>query len=54
LSPIAKARQAVIYRRFLDHIEPAEHPYHSADPSDWLRRPAGLLRDEHPSTHSRS
>ena len=36
LAPIAAARQAVIYRRFLDHIEPAEHPYHRHDPAEWL------------------
>jgi Phosphotransferase enzyme family len=32
------------YRRFLDNIEPAEHPYHQADPAHWLRRTAALLR----------
>jgi Ser/Thr protein kinase RdoA (MazF antagonist) len=42
LAPIAAARQAVIYRRFLDHIEPAEHPYHRDDPAEWLRRIAAL------------
>jgi hypothetical protein len=25
------------YRRFLDHIEPDEHPYHAADPGRCLR-----------------
>lgn len=40
LGPVAAARQAVIYRRFLDLIEPAEHPYHRADPAAWLRRTA--------------
>jgi Ser/Thr protein kinase RdoA (MazF antagonist) len=44
IAPIAAARQAVIYRRFLDNIEPAEHPYHQADPARWLRRTAALLR----------
>jgi hypothetical protein len=44
LAPVAAARQAVIYRRFLDGIEPAEHPYHAADPADWLGRTADLLR----------
>jgi aminoglycoside phosphotransferase (APT) family kinase protein len=48
LAPVAAARQAVIYRTFLDRIEPAEHPYHAADPADWLRRTADLLRE--PST----
>jgi hypothetical protein len=42
LGPVAAARQAVIYRRFLDAIEPAEHPYHSADPAAWLQRTAAL------------
>ena len=42
LAPIAAARQAVIYRRFLDHIEPAEHPYHWHDPAAWLSRAAAL------------
>jgi hypothetical protein len=42
LAPIAAARQAVIYRRFLDHIEPAEHPYHRHDPAEWLSRVATL------------
>jgi aminoglycoside phosphotransferase (APT) family kinase protein len=44
LAPVAAARQAVIYRRFLDGIEPSEHPYHRADPADWLRRTAAILR----------
>jgi Phosphotransferase enzyme family len=42
LGPVAAARQAVIYRRFLDGIEPAEHPYHRADPAAWLQRTAAL------------
>ncbi len=44
LAPIAAARQAVIYRRFLDNIEPSEQPYHRADPMKWLNRTAALLR----------
>ncbi len=44
LTPIAAARRAAVYQRFLDNIEPAEHPYHRADPADWLRRTAELLR----------
>jgi len=44
LAPIAEARRAAVFRRFLDHIEPAEHPYHRADPADWLQRTAALLR----------
>jgi Ser/Thr protein kinase RdoA (MazF antagonist) len=43
LAPIAAARQAVIYRGFLDRIEPSEHPYHQHDPADWLTRTAALL-----------
>jgi Phosphotransferase enzyme family len=43
LAPVAAARQAVIYRRFLDRIEPAEHPYHRSDPAEWLRRTAALI-----------
>lgn len=46
LAPVAAARQAVIYQRFLDGIEPSEHPYHRADVSDWLGRTAALLRAE--------
>jgi hypothetical protein len=46
LAPIAAARQAVIYRNFLDNIEPSEHPYHRADPARWLGRAASLLRAE--------
>ena len=46
LAPIAAARQAVIYRKFLDNIEPSEHPYHRADPARWLGRTAALLRAE--------
>jgi hypothetical protein len=46
LGPVAAARQAVIYRTFLDNIEPSEHPYHAADPADWLTRAAQLARSE--------
>jgi hypothetical protein len=46
LAPVAAARQAVIYRGFLDRIEPAEHPYHRSDPADWLRRTAALVAAE--------
>jgi hypothetical protein len=45
LAPLAAARHAVIYRGFLDRIEPAEHPYHRADPAEWLRRTAALVRE---------
>ena len=43
LAPVAAARQAVIYQGFLDRIEPSEHPYHHADPLDWLQRTAEVL-----------
>ena len=46
IAPVAAARQAVIYRGFLDRIEPSEHPYHRADPADWLARTAAILREE--------
>lgn len=38
LRPVAALRNAVVYATFLDHIEPAEHPYHAADVSFWLDR----------------
>lgn len=44
LAPIAAARQAVIYRGFLDAIEPSEHAYHRGDPALWLHRAAELAR----------
>jgi hypothetical protein len=43
LAPIAAARQALIYQRFLDGIEPSEHPYHQADVPRWLGRTVELL-----------
>ncbi len=46
LAPVAAARQAVIYGKFLDNIEASERPYHSADPSNWLARTAVIVRDE--------
>ena len=36
----------MIYRRFLDNIEPSEQVYHRHDPADWLARTAALLRNE--------
>jgi phosphotransferase family enzyme len=45
LTPVAAARQAVIYRSFFDNIEPSEHPYHRADPAKWLNRTAALVRE---------
>jgi hypothetical protein len=46
LAPVVAARQAVIYRAFLDGIEPSEHPYHRGDPADWLRRIAVMVGSE--------
>lgn len=42
LEPVAALRQAVIYRKFLDAIEPDERVYHAADPAIWLERAAAL------------
>ena len=44
LAPIAAARQAVIYRNFLDNIEPSEQVYHRVDPAKWLKRTTALVR----------
>jgi len=44
LAPLGAARMAVIYRGFLDRIEPSEHPYHRQDPARWLGRAAALAR----------
>jgi Ser/Thr protein kinase RdoA (MazF antagonist) len=46
IAPLAAARKAVIYRAFLDNIEPSEHPYHRDDPRDCLRNVAEILRRE--------
>lgn len=43
VTPIAAARQAVIYQCFLDNIEPAEQVYHRDDPVSWLKETAGIL-----------
>jgi len=45
LAPIAAARQAAIYRRFLDNIEPSEQRYHRVDPARWLKKTAALARE---------
>jgi phosphotransferase family enzyme len=37
LPPIAALRRAVIYRGFLDRIEPTERRYHESDVREWLR-----------------
>jgi hypothetical protein len=44
LRPVAAARQALIYQKFLDGIEPSERVYHAADPGNWLRRTAELAK----------
>jgi hypothetical protein len=46
IEPVAALRQAVIYRGFLDAIEPSERCYHEADPARWLRRAAICLCPE--------
>jgi len=46
LAPVAAARQAAIYQKFLDNIEPAEQRYHRADPARWLKKTADLLRSQ--------
>jgi hypothetical protein len=46
LLPVAVARGAVIYRAFLDGIEPSEHPYHRDEPAGCLRHVAALVRAE--------
>ncbi len=46
LRPLAAARQAVIYQRFLDAIEPTEQPYHRHDVPLWLEATAGSVRTE--------
>jgi hypothetical protein len=40
IRPIAALRQALIYRKFLDGIEPSERRYHQLDVPLWLRRAA--------------
>ena len=42
LAPVAAARQAVIYQRFVDGIEPVERRHHDADAIEWLGRAAAL------------
>jgi hypothetical protein len=42
LRPVAALRNAAAYADFLDHIEPAEHPYHAADVGLWLAKAADL------------
>ncbi len=42
IEPVAALRQAVVYRGFLDQIEPSEHCYHEGDPAHWLTRAAEM------------
>jgi aminoglycoside phosphotransferase (APT) family kinase protein len=46
IAPVAAVRQAMIYRMFLDNIEPDEQVYHREDPASWLRRAAELVAAE--------
>ena len=46
LAPVAAARQATIYQRFVDGIEPVERRHHDADAREWLERCAALVEDE--------
>lgn len=41
--PVGALRQAMLYRGFLDHIEPSERIYHRNDPAQWLKRAAALV-----------
>jgi len=42
LKPVAALYGAVVYQRFLDNIEPAEHPYHAGDALASIRHAADL------------
>jgi hypothetical protein len=42
LRPVAALRNAAVYARFLDNIEPAEHTYHRRDVPHWLAIAATL------------
>jgi hypothetical protein len=53
LAPVAALRQAIIYRLFLDRIEPRERVYHEADPPTWLEQAARLFRAAWPAAGSR-
>jgi Ser/Thr protein kinase RdoA (MazF antagonist) len=46
IGPVAALRQAVIYRGFLDGIEPSERVFHAGDPAFWLRRAAALKNNQ--------
>jgi len=36
MKPLNALRKALVYRNFLDHIEPSEHDYHNDDVPHWL------------------
>jgi phosphotransferase family enzyme len=44
VQPVAALRLAIVFRRFLDSIEPSERVYHREDPANWLRRAIALTR----------
>jgi hypothetical protein len=46
--PLAALRQALIYRTFLDRIEPDERIYHRDDPAEWIRNALRLSADARP------
>ena len=46
LRPVAALRSAAGYAHFLDHIEPAEHPYHALDVPECLALAADLADEE--------
>lgn len=46
LAPVASARLAVVYQRFVDHVEPTERRYHDADVVDALASAAAVLAAE--------
>lgn len=50
LTPVAALRQAVVYQKFLENIEPDERVYHLGDPARWLRRAAERFASETEST----
>ena len=47
LRPITALREAAVYQRFLDNIEPDEYRYHDGDPAAQLRLAAALAAGEH-------
>ena len=44
IAPVAALRQALIFRTFLDGIEPSERRYHDADVAAWLREALSTAR----------